>query len=67
MSTYAEEIYRRLLILYYLAICSLSSHAPNWFLCYLPLALQVTGTLHTTWQHSDLIVVFYFITLSYDL
>ena len=29
-----------------MAIGSLSSHTPNWFLS--PLALQETGTLHTT-------------------
>ena len=32
------------------AIGSLSSHTPNWFLS--PLALQETGTLHTTWRYS---------------
>ena len=40
---------------YQSAFGSLSSHAHDWFLS--PLALNETGTSHTTWRYSDQIAV----------
>ena len=56
------SIFCNLTCFYYMAFGPLSSHAPNWFLS--PLALQETGTLHTTLRYSDGIVVCYTKTTS---
>ena len=44
---------------------SLYRHALNWV--HTPLALQDTGTLHTTWRYSDLIAVALFSSLFHEL